>query len=132
WPSEEDPPAEIPPDEIVVLQPYGSLFFAAAPIFSEQLPNITQRSHGAVVIIRLRGKEDIGSTFIGVVTTYAQRLHAAGARLLLAGVSEQVHAQLHDTGAIDIIGRDNVFPASPSVGEAVQQAMNAAHSRTDT
>ena len=131
WPSEEDPPAEIPAREVVVLQPYGSLFFAAAPMFSEQLPDVTQRSHGSVVIIRLRGKEDVGSTFIGVVTRYAERLEAVGARLMLAGVSEQVYTQLHDTGAIDVIGRENVFRATSSVGESAQQAMDAAHSWID-
>ena len=47
WPSEEDAPDEVPPDEIVLLQPYGSLFFAAAPVFSEQLPDVSQRSRGA-------------------------------------------------------------------------------------
>ena len=30
---ETDPPAELPADEVVALQPYGSLFFAAAPVF---------------------------------------------------------------------------------------------------
>jgi len=131
WPSEEDPPAEIPPHEVVVLQPYGSLFFAAAPVFSDQLPEVSRRSRGSVVIIRLRGKEDVGSTFIGVVTWYAQRLDVAGARLMLAGVSEQLHTQLRDTGAIDIIGHDSVFRSSPSVGESVQRALDAAHSWID-
>jgi len=131
WPSEEDPPAEIPPHEIVVLQPYGSLFFAAAPIFSEQLPDVTRHSHGSVVIIRLRGKEDVGSTFIGVVTRYADRLQAVGARLLLAGISDQVYLQLRDTGAIDVIGREHVFRATSSVGESAQRAMDAAHAWID-
>ena len=30
---ETDPPARLPANDVVVLQPYGSLFFAAAPIF---------------------------------------------------------------------------------------------------
>jgi len=126
WPSEEDPPAEIPSREMVVLQPYGSLFFAAAPVFEEQLPDVSERSHGSVVIIRLRGKEDIGSTFIDVVVRYAEQLTTVGARLMLAGVSDQVHAQLRDTRALDVIGPENVFRATTSVGESVQQAMDAA------
>ena len=35
---EVDPPAVIPAHEVIVLQPYGSLFFAAAPVFEAQLP----------------------------------------------------------------------------------------------
>ena len=74
WPTEQDPPAEVPPGEVVVLQPYGSLFFAAAPVFEAQRPDVTDGAHGSVVIIRLRGKEDIGSTFISVVTRYSGQL----------------------------------------------------------
>jgi sulfate permease, SulP family len=37
---EVDPPAVLPPGEVVVLQPYGSLFFAAAPIFEATLPAV--------------------------------------------------------------------------------------------
>ena len=35
---EADPPAQLPAGEVVVLQPYGSLFFAAAPALESQLP----------------------------------------------------------------------------------------------
>ena len=52
---ETDPPAELPANEVVVLQPYGSLFFAAAPTFEASLPNPTASSGGSVVIVRLRG-----------------------------------------------------------------------------
>lgn len=126
WPVEQDPPAEIPPGEIVVLQPYGSLFFAAAPVFEEQLPAVTERSNGAVVIIRLRGKEDVGSTFIAVVTRYADQLRQVGARLMIAGISDRVDAQLRGTEAIDALGADNVFVATSSVGESMQRAIDAA------
>jgi sulfate permease, SulP family len=35
---EADPPAQLPAGEVVVLQPYGSLFFAAASVLESQLP----------------------------------------------------------------------------------------------
>ena len=35
---EVDPPTELPAHEIIMLQPYGSLFFAAAPVFEAALP----------------------------------------------------------------------------------------------
>ena len=132
WPAEEDPPAEIPSREIVVLQPYGSLFFAAAPVFEEQLPDASRHSHGSVVIIRLRGKEDVGSTFIAVVTRYSEQLREVGARLMLAGVSDRVYGQLRDTRAVDVIGDDNLFRVTPSVGESMQRAMDAAQAWIDS
>ena len=40
---EVDPPAVVPAGDVVVLQPYGSLFFAAAPVFEAQLPATSAR-----------------------------------------------------------------------------------------
>jgi sulfate permease, SulP family len=41
---ESDPPAQLPSNEVVVLQSYGSLFFAAAPVFESGLPASTDDS----------------------------------------------------------------------------------------
>jgi SulP family sulfate permease len=68
---ETDPPALLPAGEVVVLQPYGSLFFAAAPVFESVLPRTTDASRHAVVILRLRGRSDLGTTFMDVLSRYA-------------------------------------------------------------
>ena len=70
-PIETDPPASLPANDVVVLQPYGSLFFAAAPIFEAALPEVTPSSRNTVVILRLRERSDLGSTFIDVLRRYA-------------------------------------------------------------
>lgn len=110
------PPAALPPGEVVVLNVYGSLFFASAPIFEAQLPAVEPDSKGAAVVLRLRGKDDVGSHF------------------LIAGVGDRVLGQLSHTGALDIIGEDNVFPADRSVGTAVSAALERARTlvATDT
>ena len=51
---ETDPPERLPANEVVVLQPYGSLFFAAAATFESSLPVPTEASRNSVVILRLR------------------------------------------------------------------------------
>jgi len=126
-PAEGPPPEELPPGEVVVLNVYGSLFFAAAPVFVAQLPRVGPESRGSAVVLRLRGKEDLGSTFIAAISQYVKSLDAVGSQLLLAGVSERVLGQLTHTGAIDLIGEQNVFPAEPSVGAAVTAALERAN-----
>ncbi|MFN8534493.1 MAG: hypothetical protein U0556_13220 [Dehalococcoidia bacterium] len=64
----------MPERTVVILAPYGSLFFAAAAPFEQQLPEVTERSDRAVVILILRGKTDMGSTFTGMVAM--QKLQA--------------------------------------------------------
>ncbi len=129
--TEQDPPAELPPDETVVLRPYGSLFFAAAAAFETALPTVTDHSRHTVVIITLRGKEDLGSTFINVVTRYAERLHDVDSTLMLAGVSDRVADQLDSTRASSTIGPDNIHRATPAVTESTRRAMAQARRGAD-
>lgn len=121
-------PTELAPHDVVVLQPYGSLFFAAAPVLETQLPRVVPGSGGSVVVLRLRGKQELGSTFIAVVRRYAAELDAVGSRLFLAGVSEGVRHQLDVTGTTDELGAGAVFDATPVVHESLQAAVDAAES----
>jgi SulP family sulfate permease len=87
---------------------------------------VSDASRFSVVVISLRGKEDLGSTFINVVTRYARRLRDVEGALMLAGVSEGVARQLEKTGAISVLGRGNVFHATPAVTESTRRAVDAA------
>ena len=126
-PRETEPPQKLAGDELVILVPYGSLFFAASPIFEQQLPQVPAQCKGTAVIIRLRGKDELGATFIKALERYAQALAAAGGTLMLAGVGAKVHGQLAATGSLDIMGADRVFLAQEQVGLALEQAMKAAN-----
>lgn len=128
YPKEGPVPADLPGGEVVVLAAYGSLFFASAQIVESQLPRVTAASSGAVVVLRLRGKEDLGSTFIGSMLRYCDKLETQGCHLLLAGVGTRVLAQLQRTGALDRLGPDNVVPATPQVGASLATALERAAS----
>jgi SulP family sulfate permease len=108
---EVDPPSTVPANTVLVLQPYGSLFFAAAPVFEKALPEVTASSRNTVVILRLRGKSDLGSTFMEVVERYAVKLRATESKLVIVSASDRVIEQLAITGVTDVIGEDNIYPA---------------------
>ena len=119
---EVDPPAVLPPSEVVVLQPYGSLFFAAAPVFEATLPEVTDASRGAVVILRLRGRSDLGTTFMDVLHRYALALAGVGGKLVIVSASDRIIEQLRVTGITDVIGEANVYPGDERVGATVERA----------
>lgn len=125
YPVEVDPPAEIPGRRVTILVPYGSLFFAAAPVFNEQLPAVTECSRHAVVILVLRGETELGSTFLEVLDRYADALRRQESRLMLAGVAPSVREQLERTGRLRI-GRENIFLVDERVGQALGEAVGAA------
>ena len=123
YPVEKDPPAVVPPDQVTILMPYGSLFYAAAPVFAGQLPQVAEATRQAVVILVLRGQTDVGSTFLKVLAQYAEQLHRQQSTLMLAGVEPTVVEQMERTGIVQVIGRHNIFPASAGVGAALLQAI---------
>ncbi|MEZ4611289.1 MAG: STAS domain-containing protein [Caldilineaceae bacterium] len=69
-----------------------------------------------VVILRMRGRTEIGSTVIGVLERYAGQVQVAGGKLMLAGVSDRVLEQIRRTETTDTIAEADIFVATPNVG----------------
>jgi sulfate permease, SulP family len=125
-PVERPAPRELLSRQFTMLQIYGSLFFAAAKNLEEMLPSVDNTSR-AVVALGLRGRAEIGSTFITVLQRYAEALQARDSKLMLVGVDQRVLDQLARTGLLQRLGEENVFLATPQVGEAMNQAAAAAY-----
>ena len=123
---EVDSPETVPPDEVVALQPYGSLFFAAAPVFEEKLPEVTGESRNSVVILRLRGRSDIGTTFMDVLEKYARSLIDVDSRLMIVSASDRIQEQLEVTGVTAVVGRDGLYPSDERVGATLSRAFEDA------
>jgi SulP family sulfate permease len=125
YPIEQPGPAVLTSNKITVLMVYGSLFFAGAKSLEDLLPDVGEARHAAVAIL-LRGKDEIGSTFLVVLQRYAKALQAQDCRLMLVGVEQGAYDQLVKTGMLYVIGTENVFLAQPQVGAALNAAIEAA------
>jgi SulP family sulfate permease len=122
---EGDVPDALSSKEIVALLPVGSLFFAGAAQFESQLPDVDEARRG-VVIIGLRDREEIGSTFVRVIARYAKQLDASGNKLMLAGVNERIMEQLDNTELMDLLGAEDIIPADPQFFGPMNKALLAA------
>lgn len=123
---ERESPDEIPGNKATLLTIYGGKFFAAAYKMEEELPS-TGKIQRAVVILRLRGKYNIGSTFIEVLQRYSSALSKNGGKLMLSGVSENVYDQLSKTEMIELLGEQNIYPESSKLLYSSKQALKAAN-----
>ncbi len=126
FPLEQPAPKQVPSNQLTLLHIYGSLFFAAAKSVEEMLPDVDNARH-AVVAISLRGQGEIGSTFMTVLKRYAEALQSRDSKLILVGVDAAERDQLAKTGVLKIIGEENVFIATPQLGEAMNRATAAAY-----
>lgn len=122
FPLERPVPEFLRSNSVIVLHAYGSLFFATAQRFEDQLPKLTDDTVNALVILRLRGRTDLGATFLGVLRRYSEKLSASNSRLILAGVSDQTLNELEKTGLIMVFGWENVFRAKEHIMESSVEA----------
>lgn len=119
---ETDPGPMVPAGEVVVLQPYGSLFFASAPVFESRLPAVAETSRGSVVILRLRGVDQLGISLVEVLRRYADDLREHGSALRLVVSSDEVVAQLRHGGVTEIVGDEGVYHGTAWLGETLRAA----------
>ena len=118
-------PAALPDAEPVVLDIYGSLLYAGARTLGARLPD-PQGTRRPVVILRLRGRGSLGSTFFGVVATYADALAAAGGRLYLSGVDPAMVRRFERSQQAQVQQRITVVPATEVVGQSTRTALEDA------
>lgn len=123
---EEDPPATVPANDVLIIQPYGSLFFASASTFEKLLPAVSSETQNSVVIIRFRGRTDVGSTLTETLARYAEALRGADSKLMIVTDSPRVLGQLKATGVTPVIGEDNIYESDEWLGATARRANNDA------
>ncbi|UCG23068.1 MAG: SulP family inorganic anion transporter, partial [Chloroflexota bacterium] len=120
-----DIPESYPSGKATIISLGGIDFFAEVPILDEALPDAL-KAEKAVVILRLRGTEHIGSTAVRWLERYSADLSEGGNLLMLAGVQPSLMEELQKAGVMDAIGRENVFEAQVGLGAAEDAALEAA------
>ncbi len=123
--AERPVPKELEPHSVTILNVYGSLFFAAAKRAQSELPS-TDGAEGAVVILRLRGRDQLGSTALSIVADYGDQLQQLGGALWLSGVEPELLAQLKDAGRIYQRSDIEIFPVEATLGSSTGQAIDDA------
>ena len=123
---ESDPPAVVPGGEVTVLQPYGSLFFASTPTVERQLPAVDDSSRGAVVILRLRGTDEIGLGMVDVLRRFHAELVEVGGGLRIVASEPRVLGKLETSGLTAELGSRNVYRGTEWVGDALRRAVDDA------
>jgi sulfate permease, SulP family len=118
-------PVLLPDAEAVVLDVYGSLLYAGARTLGARLPD-PRPTRRPVVILRLRGRTSLGSTFFGVVAHYADLLEAAGGRLYLSGVQGNMVHRFEHSQFDDVQGKITIFRATEVLGASTLAAVQDA------
>jgi len=118
---ERSPEPRLRGNTVTVLDVYGHLFFAGARTLEQRLPRPGERN--PVVVLRLRGRTNLGATLVDVLANYADELKAAGGRLYLSGIGQHAREQVARTGKLDFSGPVRLYEATPVIGESTRAAL---------
>lgn len=92
----------------------GELFFGAADLFRTQIQRTCGDPNLRIIILRLKNARHMDATSVIALEELVALLRRDGRDLLISGVMKDVYKVLRDSGVVDIIGKENIFPASPS------------------
>lgn len=142
-------PRTVSAGQTVVLDAYGSLFYAGTRTLQRHLPTPVPPDDGGepadradpaadpaagpaagpVVVLRLRGRTTLGATFLKVVGDYARLLEDVHGTLYLTGVDAQLAADWDRDGTVRRLAGVRVVPATPLLGESTRAALAATAGR---
>ena len=88
----------------------ASLYFANAAYFEEAVLKLERdRPDVAYIMVAAHSINDIDATGVETLRNLAQRLRQSGVTLVLSGVKSNVREILERTGAVEALGRDNLY-----------------------
>ena len=119
---EHKAPRQLQSNKVTVLDVYGHLFYAGARTLARLLP-APRDAQNPVVILRLRGRNNLGATLVEVLANYADKLQEANGRLYLTGISEGAYEQVVRTGKLRLTGPVRAYEATPVRGQSTQEAV---------
>jgi SulP family sulfate permease len=105
------------PEGVVVYSIDGPFFFGAADRFQETMARVAKPPK--VVILRMRAVPYLDATGLNALEDVLQGLRKRGTRVMLAGIQTQPLDMMERSGAVHLIGDDNLFKdTSAALAEA--------------
>jgi len=121
-----DDPAQRQHPEISIIHVEGELFFGAADLFQEQVRSLADNQNIRVFILRMKNARHLDASTVMAMEYLHDYLRATGRYLLISGSSPDVTRVLENSGLLQQIGRENIFPAEANPTVATRNALKRA------
>ncbi len=112
-----------PDARVAIVHVQGDLFFGSAGFLDRQLRQLARAPDVRVLIVRLKDARMLDATSIMSLMELHQELARNGRHLILSGVSRAAQRVLHRSGALDVLGAENVFGAAHAPAISTKQAV---------
>ena len=112
--------------QISIIHVEGELFFGAADIFQTQVLQLAENDDIKVFILRLKNARHLDATTVMALFELRESLQNQSRHLLVSGISRDVARVLRNSGALEKLGEENVFPAEANPTISTKRAMERA------
>jgi SulP family sulfate permease len=119
-------PKERPHPEISIIHVEGELFFGAADLFQEQVRSLAENQNIRVFILRMKNARHLDASTVMALENLHDYLRETGRHLLISGSNPDVTRVLENSGLLQQIGRENIFPAEENATMATRNALKRA------
>lgn len=99
---------------ISIVHVEGELFFASAELFRTHILRSCSDPNLRIVILRIKNARNLDATCAMAIEELVRILRLDGRDLIISGVVKDLYRVLKDAGLVDVIGKENIFPASPA------------------
>ena len=111
---------------ISIVHVEGELFFGAADLFQEEVRLRAEAENIRVVILRMKNARHLDATSVMSLLQLHESLEKAKRHLLVSGINPDVERVLRRSGAWEVLGPENIFPAEANLTMSTKRALQRA------
>lgn len=118
------------PQDILVLQIEGNLYFGSAEDLETKLESVVGKAN--VYIIRMKQVATIDITSLDAIKIFIRSVKETGGKILLCGVDTGLNAMMINAGMVKEIGEENIFLSEEEIFASSSKALQKAKQLTST
>ncbi|MBE2285279.1 MAG: SulP family inorganic anion transporter, partial [Prosthecobacter sp.] len=99
---------------ISIVHVEGELFFGSAELFRTQIQRSCADPNLRIIVLRLKNARHLDATCAMAIEELVRSLRGDGRDLIISGVVKDLYRVLKDAGLVEVVGKENIFPASPA------------------
>ncbi len=123
WFEEITLPAEIENEAIHIFAVDGDLHFAGARVLETQWPKLLPKTRRPVIILELRGRNNIGATLTEVIESFYDKITKAEGRFYITELGENSYDSFQVQASSEVLKGIRIVKKHPIIGKSTQQAM---------
>jgi sulfate permease, SulP family len=116
-------PEKIEDNAIHIFAVDGDLHFAGARILENQWPKLAPQTRHPVIILELRGRNNIGATLTEVLEKFYDRIKEAKGRFYITELGENSYASFRTQAASEVLRGIHILKKEPIIGKSTQEAV---------